>query len=375
MTRSTPQAASTNLLGLFAVPLGLAGVGGVWQTAHASLSAPAWPAELLFGISVALWAALTATYFVGGLRRPGTFTADRTHAIYGPFAAYIPIIGIMLAAHYEHYTRVAGRTAVAVFVVALIVIVAQLLAHWLLGNLPIATFHPGYFLPTVAGAFIASIGLSASGWHQVAQGAFGVGVFFWLSIGTLIFHRLFTGAPLPDAIKPSLSVLLSPPAVAGIAWLILTNAQIDTVAATLLGILLMMVLVQVLFFSEYRHLSFTMNFWAFTFPVAASANFVMLWIHAEQFPFWRAWSWTLVGVTTAFALALTAASVADRTRSRHTASAPGTAPYQSRPAAAMREPGVQAVPDQQEQAKQHPVVLDGRLRPPDEGSPAPPEDR
>jgi hypothetical protein len=137
----------------------------------------------------------------------------------------------------------------------------------------------------------------------------------------------------------------------------------------------MMVLVQVLFFSEYRHLSFTMNFWAFTFPVAASANFVMLWVHAEQFPFWRAWSWTLVGVTTAFALALTAASVADRTRSRHTASAPGTAPYQSRPAAAMREPGVQAVPDQQEQAEQHPAVLDGRPRPPDEGPPAPLADR
>jgi tellurite resistance protein TehA-like permease len=36
-------------------------------------------------------------------------------------------------------------------------------------------------------------------------------VFFWLTIGTLIFGRLFTGWPLPDALKPSLSVLVSPP--------------------------------------------------------------------------------------------------------------------------------------------------------------------
>jgi tellurite resistance protein TehA-like permease len=42
--------------------------------------------------------------------------------------------------------------------------------------------------------------------------------------------------------------------------------------------------VQVLLFGQYRHLSFTMNFWAFTFPAAASANFVMRWFHAEQFP-------------------------------------------------------------------------------------------
>jgi len=320
---NTRIAAGTTLLGRFAIPLGVAGLGGVWQLMRTTLSAPAWTAEALFGISTALWAGLTATYFVGGVRRSGTFTADRKHAIYGPFAAYIPIIGILLAAHYQQYARTAGRTAVAVFVLALTVIAAQLLAHWLLGNLPIATFHPGYFLPTVAGAFIASIGLSASGWHKAAHGAFGVGVFFWLSIGTLIFHRLFTGAPLPDAIKPSLSVLVSPPAVAGIAWLILTNGRIDTIGYTLLGILFMMLLIQVLFFSEYRHLSFTVNFWAFTFPVAASANLVMRWVHAEQFPFWRAWSWALTGVTTALVLALTAASVADRTRNRHAAERTG----------------------------------------------------
>jgi tellurite resistance protein TehA-like permease len=77
---------------------------------------------------------------------------------------------------------------VVVFVLALVVVAAQLLAHWLLGNLPIVTFHPGYFLPTAAGAFIASIGPSGCGWHRTAQGAFGLGVFFWLSIGAQIFN-------------------------------------------------------------------------------------------------------------------------------------------------------------------------------------------
>ena len=159
-------------------------------------------------------------------------------------------------------------------------------------------------------------------------------MFFWLSIGTLIFNRLFTGAPLPDAIKPSLSVLVSPPAVAGIAWLVLTGGSIDTIGYALLGILCMLVLVQVLLFGQYRHLSFTMNFWAFTFPVAASANFVMRWLHAEQFPLWRVWSWSLAGGTTAFALALTAASVADRIRKRHAATTrhrPNSKATQSRP--------------------------------------------
>ena len=61
----------------------------------------------------------------------------------------------------------------------------------------------------MAGAFISSIGLSLSGWHHAAESAFGIGVFFWVTVGTLILGRLFTGAPLPGALKPSLAILVS----------------------------------------------------------------------------------------------------------------------------------------------------------------------
>jgi len=73
-------AAGTMILGLFAIPLGVAGLGGVWQALRTTLGAPAWPAEALFGISAGIWIALTAAYLVTGVRRPGRFTADRKHA-------------------------------------------------------------------------------------------------------------------------------------------------------------------------------------------------------------------------------------------------------------------------------------------------------
>jgi hypothetical protein len=74
------------------------------------------------------------------------------------FAAYIPIIGILIFSRYEQYMPDIARGAVVVCVAALVIVAAQLLAHWLLGNLPAGTLHPGYFLPAVAGAFIASMG-------------------------------------------------------------------------------------------------------------------------------------------------------------------------------------------------------------------------
>jgi tellurite resistance protein len=302
-------ASGSALLSLFAAPLGIAGLGGVWQALRGTVGAPAWPAEVLLALCGALWLALTGRYVLSVIHRSKGYTADLTHVIYGPFVAYVPVIGILLSAHYVQYLHGIAKALVAIFVTALAVLAAQLLAHWLRGNLPVATFHPGYFLPTVAGAFIASIGLSSSGWREAAQAAFGVGIFFWLVIGTLIFGRLFTGAPLPDEIKPALSVLVSPPAVAGIAWVVQAGGRMDAVAYVLLGILAMMLLVQVLFLAEYRRLPFTVNFWAFTFPVAASTNFAVRWLAEAHSPLWRVWTWTAATLATAFVLGVALATV------------------------------------------------------------------
>jgi tellurite resistance protein len=104
-------------------------------------------------------------------------------------------------------------------------------------------------------------------------------------------------------------VLISPPAVGGIAWYIIAGGRMDTTGYLLLGILFVMLFIQVLFFSEYRTLTFSPNFWAFTFPVAASANFVIRWIDSARFPLWQTWTWLLAGIATAFVAALATATI------------------------------------------------------------------
>jgi tellurite resistance protein len=307
-TQFTPSSGS-RLVGALAVPLGLAGLGGLWQVMRTALSAPAWPAEVVFAISTLIWLALSITYLAGGVRHRGSFRVDREHAVYGPFVAYIPVIGILLSAHYVQYIHNVGRTAVVVFILALSIQAAQLLTHWLRGHLPSQAFHPGYLLPAVAGAFIASIGLSACGWHQAARSALGIGAFFWLVIGSLIFSRLFAGPPLPDLVKPSLSLLVSPPATAGIAWLLITGGSMGSIGYALLGILFLMLLVQAFFLREYLSLPFSTNFWAFTFPIAASTSFVVRWLSSVEFPYWKVWCWTAADLATAVIVTIAGATL------------------------------------------------------------------
>ena len=88
----------------------------------------------------------------------------------------------------------------------------------------------------------------------------------------------------------------------------------NAVGYLLLGITVIMLSVQVMFFTQYRILSFTPNFWAFTFPLAASANFIIRWVNVERFPDWQAWTWSIAGLVTAFIAAIAVATLAEKSK-------------------------------------------------------------
>lgn len=305
-------------LGSFGVPLGLAGLAGCWTTATADLHAVRWPSEALFAVAGVLWALLAVLYVVPGLRRSGAFRADLEHPGSGPFAAYIPLVGLLLASHYRTVIPGAHLDWVCfAFVVLLGSVAAQLVAHWIAGGVELAAVHPGYFVPVVAGANVASISLSSVGLHQAALGAFGAGLFFWLMIGTVVLIRLMTGSALPDTLKPAMTAFLAAAATSNLAWIVAHPGPIHEVQSILIGMLVFMLAVQaVLVVGTYRSLPFGVSWWTFTFPVASTTNFAIRWAATVQVPGWEAAAWSVLGVASAFVVLVAAGSVARRPRRR-----------------------------------------------------------
>lgn len=313
-------------LNLFAVPLGLSGLGGAWSAAESLLGAPQWPVELLFGSAALAWLIFSVLYIsggigsggidFGGIGREGTFGVDLRHPVSGPFAAYIPVIGILLVAHYGSAIPAAAPWMVGILVGALAIVAAQLISHWISEGLPQDALHPGYFLPVVAGSFIASIGLSSIGAHPAAIAAFGVGIFFWLVIGTIITGRLITGARYPLPLIPTMAVLLAPPATGGVAWFLLSRGLPNPIQDAFAGILLIMLLVQLMLIRQYARVPFSLTYWTFTFPIAASANYIVRWMAVLRFPGWQAISWSLLGIGTAVVLVIAVRSIVFAARSR-----------------------------------------------------------
>ena len=302
-------------LNLFAVPLGLAGLGGAWAAAAAILGAPQWIAEVFFVASLVFWIAFTLVYVLERRGRLVEYREDREHPGTGPNAAFIPAIGILLAAHWAPLLGAAAPWIVGGLVAALGAVAVQLLSHWLVGSVSGDSLHSGYFLPLVAGPFIASIGLTAAGLPEVSTAAFVVGVFFWIVLGTIVTARLIVRGPLPAAAVPSLAVLLAPPATGGVAWFIAHPGPLGSVELAFAGVVAIMLALQLSLIPVYRRVGFGLNFWTFTFPVAATSNFVIRFVGAGGAAGGVPIAWIAVGLSTAVVLAIAAASLVTIVRS------------------------------------------------------------
>jgi len=229
---------------------------------------------------------------VGLIRSPGALAADLDHETTGPSVAYLPVVAILITAHFHDQLGSVAPWINGIFAAMLAVVCALLLTRWVSGSFAASSPHPGYFLPVVAGPFIASLGFSTASEHGPAVAAFGVGVFFWAITGSLVFGRLMSGGPLAPGSLPSLGILLAPPATGGVAWFAANGGHPDSVTDVLGGVLVLMLLLQLFLIPRYRRGGFSLDFWAFSFPLASTANFSVRLAFGAHFTAWQVFSWT-----------------------------------------------------------------------------------
>jgi tellurite resistance protein len=295
-TRASRTVRRDQWLRVYPIALGLGGLSGAWRTV-VWLGAPAWPAVSLAVLCLGAWITVTVMYVLKSRGNPRAFIADVSHPEQGFALGYIPVIPLVLLAHAP---RAKGFYVLNLVVVAVLAIAtAALVAHWITTPRERHVIHPGFSLPVVAGPFIACISLQANGWHSLAQGAFAVGVFFWMMFGTLIVGRLMTEQRLSDARFPTLAVLMVPPATASIAWFALNDNRITALGTGLAGVLTMMAMIQLFILPEYLRRPFAIAAWSFSFPLTSTANTVCHWAVAAPNPVGEPLAWTTLVIATA----------------------------------------------------------------------------
>ena len=284
----------------FGMPFGLAGLGEFWVTLADYHHAPALVGELVLLVSAAVWLMLLIGYVAHVLAHRSAFMADLLDPVAAPFASLAVITPMLLASLglYPH-AAVAGRVVTYVFIALTVLLGGWLTGQWIYEPLDLDRFHPGYFLPTVAGGLIAAFAAAQVGQLRLGQAMFGLGAVCWIMLGSVVLGRLLLRPMLPPPLQPTLAIEVAPAAVASLAWFALHGPGIDLVAAFLVGYGLLMVLVQLRLLPAYLRLPFMPSTWSFTFSWAAVVTVALTWLQDTKVSGYRAWQYVLAAAITA----------------------------------------------------------------------------
>ncbi|MEV7992120.1 TDT family transporter [Streptomyces sp. NPDC086077] len=286
-------------LNFFGMPFGLVGLASAWLTAAQYQRVPRAVGEALLVLSAVVWLLVTVAY-LWRAARSRSLSRDLTDPVGGPFAALCVVVPMVIAAYGLFPVEpVAGRVVVDVFLALTVLLGAWFTGQWIYGRVDVDRFHPGYFLPTVAGGLLAAASAAAVGQHRLGVMMFGLGSICWLILGSVIMARLLLRPMLPPPLQPTLAIEIAPAAVASIAYFALFSDSIDTVATFLGGYGLLMVLTQLRLLPAYLKLPFMPSTWAFTFSWAAAASVGIHWAERLRPPGAGAYTYVLLGLISA----------------------------------------------------------------------------
>jgi tellurite resistance protein len=286
-------------LNLFGIPFGLAGLGEAWAVTAGYHHAPDIVGEIIFLLSAAAWLVVLGAYLRHLVSHRDVVARDLFDPIAAPFASLALITPMLLAGQglYPH-AGTAGLVLTDVFLALTVLLGGWFTGQWIYGPVDLGKFHPGYFLPTVAGGFVGSAAAGCVGQHRLAEVMFGLGSVCWIVLGSVILGRLLFRQMLPPALQPTLAIEVAPAAVASLAWFQLHGTQVDTVAAFLAGYGLLMVIAQLRLLPAFLRLPFMPSTWSFTFSWSAVATVALIWLEDGHVAGYRSCQYViLAGIT------------------------------------------------------------------------------
>ncbi len=259
----------------FATVMGLAGLALAWAAAVPTMGPAAeWVARGIGGFAALLFLGLLALFSRRGQLHPEALTADLLHPVRHAFFATITVALILLATlgHALFGVSVVWTSLWLIACLLQFAVTVWVLSRWWRGN-NIGGFQwpgitPVLIIPVV-GNVLAPLAGVPLGQHEWAAVQFGVGLFLWPVVLTLIMARIGVHGLWPDRLLPTGFILVAPPAIVGLALLRFGAAQAWAQGCWGIALFFLLWASQVL--KPMLAQPFSMAWWALSFPLAAFA--------------------------------------------------------------------------------------------------------
>lgn len=255
----------------FGIVLGLAGLANAWRAAHRVWHLPTAIGETLMGAAAVVWLTLIVLFAGKWIVARDAALAEARQPIQCCFIGLVGVTTMLIALGALPYSHgVAALLFIVGAAFALAFGVWRTGALWK-GDRDPATTTPVLYLPTVGSALVVAVGASAFGFAEWGQLAFGMGLFSWIAIESVLLHRLYNVAAMPVPLRPTLGILFAPAAVAALAYAAISSGPPDWFAHALVGYALVQALIVLRLLPWILEQPFAASYWGFTFGITALA--------------------------------------------------------------------------------------------------------
>ena len=261
--------------GWFAIVMGLCGLALAWHRAEPLMGEMAGAVALVTGVvATAVFAVLALASVLRVMRHPEAWREDRQHPVRHTFIAAIPVSLLLLATVAVALTGPSGAAEIVWWIgcALQLFVTVWVLGRWWQGNragaLQWVSVTPALLIPIVGNVLVplAGVPLGHPDW-SAAQ--FGIGLLFWPVVLAMIVLRLAVQGAWPDRLKPTVFIVIAPPAVIGVAALQLGAPPV--LAWMCWGMALFALLWAATQARAIVGLPFGLSHWAISFPLASMA--------------------------------------------------------------------------------------------------------
>jgi tellurite resistance protein len=279
---------------LFGAVMGLTALCFSWRLADKSRHIGTFIGEVIGFTAIGVFIILAIAYTVKWMRYRSLVKAEFENPGTMSFFSTVTISILLLPGILLPYASVLAGSMWVAGVVMTLLFALFVLRKWMQARQPWENVGPAWVLPITGTLNVPIVGDSFHfrGAHEICLMFFGFGIIFIMVMMSIMFSRFFFAAALPDALKPSLMILVAPFALAFSGYQGMTAGQ-DIAASAFFYFSLFMLL---LFGGEVvllpRCCPFKVSWWSVSFPLASVT--VACLRYAERHP--DGAHWTLAGL-------------------------------------------------------------------------------
>ena len=252
----------------FATVMGLSGFSIAWHRAETILALPFTISHIILVFSLVIFLLLGVMYLLKLVRYPRQVVGEIEHPIKLNFFPTISIGLILSSIALLHHQPDVSRWLWGIGAVLQLLLTLYVLSVWIHHTrFEIQHINPAWFIPIVGNILVPIAGVKFAS-PEIAWFYFSIGLLFWLLLLTIIFYRVIFHQPLPGKLTPTLFILIAPPAVGFISWVLLTDS-LDAFGRILYYAALFLTLMLATQLDRFVRLKFFLSWWAYSFPLAA----------------------------------------------------------------------------------------------------------